>query len=407
MDTVIFILEAIVVLGAIVMGTRSSGVGLGLWGGLGVAVLVFVFGEAPGSPPTDAVFIILAVVLTASTMEAAGGIDWMVSVAAKLIRRAPKQISVIAPLVAWLFSMGAGTANILYPLLPVIYDVSYANKVRPERPLSMAVIGVGLGVICSPVSAAMAAMITLTDVPPYNLDLADVMLIVVAGELQPPGQAESTAGELGATKEGRNSATVFLLGVAVIVLLGLFPDLRPQIGSGEEVSPLSMTTVIQLVMFTSGTLIVLICKPKVSDVPSRSVFKAGMTAAIALFGLAWLTDTFIKAHQDAIVDVIGGWVQTTLVIAALTTSQSTATRTIVPIGLASGLSAGAVVGMWPAVGGVYAMPTNGTQIAAANFDRSGTTRLGTKLFDHSFLLPMLVTVAVSVGVGLALGTVLG
>jgi anaerobic C4-dicarboxylate transporter DcuA/anaerobic C4-dicarboxylate transporter DcuB len=178
-DTVIFILEAIVVLGAIVMGTRSSGVGLGLWGGLGVAVLVFVFGEAPGSPPTDAVFIILAVVLTASTMEAAGGIDWMVSVAAKLIRRAPKQISVIAPLVAWLFSMGAGTANILYPLLPVIYDVSYANKVRPERPLSMAVIGVGLGVICSPVSAAMAAMITLTDVPPYNLDLADVMLIVV------------------------------------------------------------------------------------------------------------------------------------------------------------------------------------------------------------------------------------
>jgi anaerobic C4-dicarboxylate transporter DcuA/anaerobic C4-dicarboxylate transporter DcuB len=311
----------------------------------------------------------------------------------------------------------------------------------------MAVIGVGLGVICSPVSAAMAAMITLTDVPPYNLDLADVMLIVVpacfvgivagglfsarrgvelledpeylrrvaAGELQPPGQAESTAGELGATKEGRNSATVFLLGVAVIVLLGLFPDLRPQIGSGEEVSPLSMTTVIQLVMFTSGTLIVLICKPKVSDVPSRSVFKAGMTAAIALFGLAWLTDTFIKAHQDAIVDVIGGWVQSvallfavaTLVIAALTTSQSTATRTIVPIGLASGLSAGAVVGMWPAVGGVYAMPTNGTQIAAANFDRSGTTRLGTKLFDHSFLLPMLVTVAVSVGVGLALGTVLG
>ncbi|MGH8943293.1 MAG: anaerobic C4-dicarboxylate transporter family protein, partial [Acidimicrobiia bacterium] len=431
-----FILEAVVVLAAIVMGTRAGGVGIGVWGGLGVAVLVFVFGEAPGEPPISALLIILAVVTAASLMQVAGGVDWMVKVAAGVIQRHPKQITLIAPLTAFLFTVGAGTSNILYPLLPVIYDVSYQNGIRPSRPLTVTVVQSGMSLAASPVSAAMAAMVTLTAVEPFNFDLAQILsitfpagvigIIVTAlvvgrmgkdidedpeiqakidsGELARPG-APGQAVELTSTKEGRNSGIIFLLGVLAIVILGLFPDLRPAFEVEGELVTIDMTTTIELVMFTVGVLIILIGKPDVSEVPGASVFKAGMVSAIALFGIAWLTATFIAAHEEFIVTTIGGWVNEAVwifalavfLVAALTTSQSTATRTIVPIGLAAGLAPGLVTGMWGgALGGVYTLPANGTQIAAANFDLTGSTKLGTKLLDHSFFVPMLIMTVTSV-----------
>jgi len=318
------IVELAVVLGCIVMGTRSSGVALGLWGGTGVAVLVFIFGEQVGSPPVDALLIVLSVVLASATMQMAGGIDWMVSVAAKLIARHPKQITLIAPLVSFLFAVGAGTSNILYPLLPVIADLSYRNGVRPSRPLSLSVVATGVALACSPVAAAMAVMVTLTDVPPYNFELIDIIKITLpagvigiiltsfvvnrlgldleddpevqekirTGQLAAPDASAASSHELTATKEGRNAAIIFLLGVLAIVVFGLFKEIRPR---GAEGDPLAMTPLIEMLMFLVGTLILMICRPKISDVPGSSVFKAGMTSAIALFGLAWLTDTFISA----------------------------------------------------------------------------------------------------------------
>lgn len=442
---VIFILEAVVVLAAIVMGTRAGGVGIGVWGGLGVAILVFVFGEAPGEPPIAAMLIILAVVTAASLMQVAGGVDWMVKVAAGVIQRHPKQITLIAPLTAFLFTVGAGTSNILYPLLPVIYDVSYQNGIRPSRPLTVTVVQSGMSLAASPVSAAMAAMVTLTAVEPFNFDLAQILSItfpagvigiivtallvgrmgdeldedpeiqekIASGALARTGGSGETV-ELTSTKEGRNSAIIFLLGVLAIVVLGLFPDLRPAFEIEGEAVTIDMTTTIQLVMFTVGVLIILIGRPNVSEVPGVSVFKAGMVSAIALFGIAWLTATFIAAHEEFIVTTIGGWVNEAVwifalavfLVAALTTSQSTATRTIVPIGLAAGLAPGLVTGMWGgALGGVYTLPANGTQIAAANFDLTGSTKLGTKLLDHSFFVPMLIMTVTSVLVGALIGVI--
>ena len=442
-----FVLEAIVVLAAILMGTRAGGVGVGVWGGLGVAILVFVFQEAPGEPPISAMLIILAVVTSASLMQAAGGIDWMVKVAAGIISKHPKQITLLAPLTAFAFSVGAGTSNILYPLLPVIYDVSYKNHIRPSRPLSCAVAQSGMALAASPVSAAMAAMLALTTVKPYNFDLVQILSITIpaclvgiivtamivgrmgkdldddpevqakiaSGELAPPGGAGGdAAAELTYTKAGRNSAIVFLLGVVVIVILGLFPDLRPAFEVEGEVVPIDMTTTIELVMFSVGVLIILVGKPKLTDVAGLSVFKSGMVAAIALFGIAWLTATFIAAHEEFIVSTIGGWVNSwkfifalsVFLVAALTTSQSTATNTIVPIGLAAGLSPALVSGMWAGgLEGVYTLPANGTQIAAANFDASGTTQLGTKLLDHSFFVPMLLMAVVSIATGAAIAVI--
>src|SRR3954451_14462602 len=466
--SVSFVLEALVVLGAIVMGTRAGGVGVGLWGGLGTFVLVFIFGEAPGEPPAAALAIILAVVTTAAMMQAAGGIDWMVSVAANVIEKRPKQITVIAPLTAFIFSVGAGTSNIIYPLLPVIYDVSYKNGIRPSRPLSLTVVQSGSALAASPVSAAMAAMLTLTDVAPYNLGLTQILAItfpacvvgiivtalvvnklgpeldddpevqakIAAGELvhrdavvtAPPAPVGAPAGGSGGgvtaapasaasaltyTKEGRNSALAFLTGVILIVIFGLFPDLRPSFpGEGGELVAIDMTTTIVLVMFVAAVAIMLIGRPDVKTVPDMSVFKAGMVSAIALFGIAWLTATFIQAHEEYIISTVGSWVTdwkfifalAVFLVAALTTSQSTATRTIVPIGLAAGLAPGLVTGMWGgALSGVYTLPANGTQIAAANFDPSGTTNLGTKLIDHSFFLPMLVFSVVSIVTGSLIG----
>ncbi|MEN0129728.1 MAG: anaerobic C4-dicarboxylate transporter family protein, partial [Brevundimonas sp.] len=200
-----------------------------------------------------------------------------------------------------------------------------------------------------------------------------------------------------------------------IVLLGLFPDLRPTFAlDGGESATLDMTNTIVLVMFVVGVAILLVGKPDVSEVPDQSVFKAGMISAIALFGVAWLTATFISAHEAYIIETVGSWVTSwtflfafaVFAVAALTTSQSTATRTIVPIGLAAGLAPGVVTGMWAgALGGVYTLPANGTQIAAANFDLSGTTKLGTKLLDHSFFVPMLVLSVTTIVVGAAIGAV--
>jgi anaerobic C4-dicarboxylate transporter DcuB len=464
-DAIIFVLEALVVLGCILMGTRASGIGVGLWGGLGVFVLVFIFREAPGEPPGGAIAIILAVVTAAAMMQAAGGIDWMVLVAAKIIESRPKQITLIAPLTAFLFSVGAGTSNILYPLLPVIYDVSYRNGIRPSRPISVSVVQSGVALAASPVSAAMAAMLTLTDTEQYGLGLTQILLItfpacvigivvtslvvnrlgkeladdpevqerIRAGLLEPihagaPGKAgvtssgsgtttsaeESASARLTATKEGRNAAMAFLTGVLLIVVLGLFPSLRPAFDSGDGPVPLDMTSTIVMVMFVVGVAILFLGKPSVKSVPDQSVFKAGMVAAIALFGIAWLTGTFISANEEVIVDTVGGWVTSypivfalsVFIVAALTTSQSTATRTMVPIGLAAGLPPGVVTGMWAgAIGGVYTLPTGGPQIAGANFDLSGTTKLGTKLVDHSYFVPMLVLSATTVIVGTVIGAI--
>ncbi|MHA7268158.1 anaerobic C4-dicarboxylate transporter family protein [Arthrobacter sp. HLT1-20] len=445
METVRFVIELLVVLAAIVMGTRASGVGLGLWGGAGVAVLVFIMGLPVGSPPVDALLIVMAVIVASATMQVAGGIDWMVSIAAKLIAANPKRITFIAPLVSFLFAVGAGTSNILYPLLPVISDLSYRNGVRPSRPLSLSVVATGVALACSPVSAAMAAMVTLTAVGPYNFELIDIIKvtfpaaligIVVAAfvvnklgkeiENDPEIQAKIAAGVLAApgagghaaevqvtvTKAGRNAALIFFVGVAAIVVFGLWKDLRPADADGQ---PMAMTPMIEVIMLLVGTLILLVCKPKVSEVPGTTVFKAGMVSAIALFGLAWLTDTFLSAHKDQIASGVGALVQQApwifalgvFLVCVLTTSQSTATRTVVPIGLAAGMAPALLSGMWAgAFAGIYLLPTNGSQIAAANFDTSGSTKLGTKLYDHSFFIPTLVLAVATLIPGAILGAIL-
>ncbi|MFB8188964.1 anaerobic C4-dicarboxylate transporter family protein [Microbacterium sp. NPDC055988] len=440
----ILIAQLIIVIGAIYMGTRTSGIGLGVWGLVGVAVLIFVFGEAPGNAPVDAVFIVITVITAASTMQAAGGIDWMVSVAAKVIRRKPKSVVFLAPAMSFLFTVGAGTGNIFYPLLPVIYDVSYQQKIRPERALSVSAVASQVGILCSPVSAATASMVVL--LAPQGVDLGQLLLIMwpasIAGlfvaalvmmrhgkdlEDDPEFQRRLTEGQIKPPQVDAHenklpktavlSATLFLIGVGVIVFFGLFEGLRPVIGTDDAGDPvrLSVTVIIEVTMGIIAALIFVFCKVKAADVPKQPTFPAGIVGAIALFGIAWLANTFVAANQTLIVDGLGSVVSGSsaflgallfamalFAVAMLTTSQSSATNAIVPIGITIGLPAPLLVGLWPSTMGIYTLPANGSQVATVAFDQTGTTKMGKYVFDHSFQLPNLVYVGVAIIVGVGL-----
>lgn len=440
----LLIAQLIVVVLAIFMGTRTSGIGLGVWGLVGVAVLVFVFGEAPGNAPVDAVFIVITVITAASTMQAAGGIDWMVSVAAKVIRKRPKSVVFLAPAMSFLFTVGAGTGNIFYPLLPVIYDVSYQQKIRPERALSVSAVASQVGILCSPVSAATASMVVL--LAPQGVDLGGLLLIMwpasiagllvaalvmmrhgkdleddpeyqkrlADGQIKPP---VVDAHEKKLPRTAVLSASLFLAGVAVIVFFGLFENLRPVIGTDDAGDPvrLSVTVIIEVTMGIIAALIFVFCKVKAADVPKQPTFPAGIVGAIALFGIAWLANTFVAANQTLIVDGLGSVVSGSsaflgallfalalFAVAMLTTSQSSATNAIVPIGITIGLPAPLLVGLWPATMGIYTLPANGSQVATVAFDQTGTTKMGKFVVDHSFQLPNLVYVGTAIVVGVAL-----
>jgi anaerobic C4-dicarboxylate transporter DcuB len=437
-DWLLIAIEGLIVVGFIALGVRSGGIGLGLWGGVGTLILVFVFGLDPGEPPFDAMLIIVAVISAAAAMQAAGGIDYMVQIASKALRARPSAINFVAPYVSYLLCILTGTSNTFFSIIPVINEVSFANKIRPERPLAGSTVASALGITSSPVAAAMATILPLVEVYDYNL--VDVLLITIPASIvgifvmslvmsrhgtdldqDKEYQRRLEAGLVTQPKSSaaiqlmpyaKRSVAIFLGAVLVICVFGLFEGIRPTVAAeeGGGLEPLAVTPIIQMVMLTAGALILLLCKVKAAEIPNMSIFKSGMVAMIALFGIAWMADTFIANNEDAIVsalgDLAGKWPFMIAIaifgVAALTTSQSAATRTMVPLGLALGIGAGYMIAMWTAVSGVLFLPANGTQIAAAEADTTGTTTLGKRVIDHSFQLPLQVAWIVTALVGMAI-----
>src|SRR5829696_2567 len=433
-DWSLIALEGLVVIGFIALGVRSGGIGLGLWGGVGTLVLVFGFGLAPGEPPVSAMLIIIAVISASAAMQAAGGIDYMVLIAGKALRARPRMLNFAAPYVSWLLTILTGTGNTFFSLIPVINELAYANKIRPERALAGSAVASTFGITASPVAAAMATMLPLVEV--YGYDIVDVMLITIpasivgifvmalvmnthgkdldddvefqrrlaSGEIKPP----APAGQIELLPYAKRSVAIFLTAVAAICVFGVFEGLRPTIpAEGGGVEPLSVTPIIQMFMLTAAALILILAHVQTSDVASAPIFKSGMIAMIALFGIAWMADTFIANNEDAIVAALGGlaenWPFTialaVFLVAALTTSQSAATRTMIPLGLALGIGAGYMIAFWTAVAGVLFFPANGTQIAADEADETGSTTLGKRVLDHSFQLPLQIAWVVTALVG--------
>jgi anaerobic C4-dicarboxylate transporter DcuA len=438
--TMTIALQFLVVLAAIWMGARSMGVGLGLWGAVGLLVLVVGFGVNPTSPPIDVMLIILAVIMAASVMDAAGGIDYLVRIAERIIRANPKHVTIVAPLTTWTFTFLAGTGHIVYPLLPVIYETAHQNGIRPERPMAVATIASQQAITASPVAAATAAMIGLfAEKGMAQWGLAQILMICVpatltgvvaaavismflgkdlkddqvyqarlkAGLIPRPAAPEARAPLKGSA---RLSALVFLSGVALVVLFGFFPSLRTLPGAKAA---LGMPIVIEIVMMSVAALMLLATKVDVDDVPKTATLRAGVVAVIGIFGLAWLGDSFISANKAVIVPAIGDWAQAApwtfafglFFASVLLYSQAATTRALMPLGMTLGIPPQFLIAMFPSVNGYFFIPTYGSLIAAINFDLSGTTRIGKYVLNHSFMIPGLVATSVAVVTGLAMARV--
>lgn len=430
-------LQLIVVLAAIVIGARLGGIGLGVMGGAGLALLCFVFGLQPTAPPIDVMLMIVAVISAASCMQAAGGLDYMVKLAERLLRKHPAWVTLLSPLVTYLFTFVAGTGHIAYSVLPVIAEVARETKIRPERPLGIAVIASQQAITASPISAATVALLGM--LAGFDISLFDILKISVPATLigvlvgafcsmkvgkelvndpeyqrrLKEGMIESRLAETTVSfdlQKARISVGIFLLATFLIVLFGSVDALRPVFWADGKLVPLDMPSIIEIIMLSTSALILIICRIDGIKAVQGSIFSAGMQAVIAIFGIAWMGDTFIAGNLSSLTSSIEGVVQSMpwlfgvalFVMSILLYSQAATIRAVLPLGIALGISPWMLIALFPAVNGYFFIPNYPTVVAAINFDRTGTTRIGKYILNHSFMMLGMVCTIVSIAVGLLL-----
>lgn len=429
--TVIVLLELFVVLAMIFIGAKVGGVGLGIYGMLGVFILVYVFGLPSGKAPIDVMMIILSVITASAALQASGGLDYLVGVAAKFLRKHPDHITYYGPLCTWLFCIVAGTAHTSYSLLPIISEIAQANKIRPERPVSLATVSASLGITGSPVSAATAALISQDMLGAKGIELGTVLIVCIPASIiailiaafiqnhigkdlvdDPEYQKRVELGiidpeedskkihdaEFSSNPPAKYSVWAFLVGVAIIVLFGFLPHLRPK--------GVTMSETIEMVMMSDAILIILVGKAKVEDVPKGNIFIAGINAVISIFGIAWMGSTFYQGN----IEIINGALSDMVVMAPflfavalffmsiMLFSQAATVSVLYPVGIALGINPLLLVAMFPAVNGYFFLPNYPTEVAAIGFDRTGTTHVGKYVINHSFQLPGFITTIISIAV---------
>jgi anaerobic C4-dicarboxylate transporter DcuA len=433
------IIQLLFVLAAIIVGARLGGIGLGVMGGLGLALLTFVFGLEPTAPPVDVMLMIAAVISAAAAMQAAGGLDYMVSLAERVLRRNPAHVTLLSPIVTYLFTFVAGTGHVAYAVLPVIAEVAADSKIRPERPLGIAVIASQQAITASPISAATVALLGLLS--GSHITLFDILKVTVPATLigvlvgalcsmrvgkelmddpeyqrRMKNDADGMAGvrvqlnEVPHPGRARLSVCLFLLSTLLVVLFGSLPSLRPTF-QGQA---LGMPQLIEMLMLGTAALIMLLTRTNGLEAARGSVFSAGMQAVIAIFGIAWMGDTFIHGNLQTLTGSIEGIVQQApwlfglalFVMSILLYSQAATVRAIMPLGIALGLSPATLIALFPAVNGYFFIPNYPTVVAAINFDRTGTTRIGRWVLNHSFMMPGLVSTGVAIAVGYLLAWLL-
>jgi anaerobic C4-dicarboxylate transporter DcuA len=433
-------IELVILLSCIVIGARLGGIALGTAAGIGLAIFVFVFALPPGGPPQTVIGMIIAVITALATMQAAGGLDYLVSLAEKIMRKRPQNITFVAPVVTYVLVMASGTAHVIYALLPVIAEVARKGKVRPERPLSISVIAGFQGVVASPISAATVAMLglltargislprmlavtipstfiavligafsvawrgkKLDDDPEYRKRLATG--VVKAVETTPQLQGKTLVNAVGSTM-------LFMAGILIVVLIGIFPHLRPAyqvITNGVmETDQVDMGMAIMIVMIAIAGLIMIVFKASPVTALKGTIMSSGITAVICIVGVSWLGSSFFEGNRSYVVSSIANLIQMypwsfaagLFVLSAMLSSQAATVAILVPVGLALGVSAPMLIALYPAANGLFFLPTYGTVVAAVSFDQTGTTRIGKYLLNHSFMLPGLVTVLSTVVIAL-------
>ena len=376
---------------------------------------------------------IAAVISAAAAMQAAGGLDWLVRVAEKLLRKNPSQVTIVSPLVTYFFTFVAGTGHVAYSVLPVIAEVARETKVRPERPLGIAVIASQQAITASPISAATVALLGL--LTGFDITLFDILKVTIPATLvgvlvgaflskrvgkelmEDPeylrrieqGMIKENSlkfNEIRNVKTAVTSVILFLVATAMIVLFGSIPALRPTFNGVA----MGMPALIEILMLSACAIILLVSKTNGIAPTQGSVFIAGMQAVIAIFGIAWMGDTFINGNITVLTESIKGLVTempwlfavALFVMSILLYSQAATVRAIMPLGVALGLSPWMLIALFPAVNGYFFIPNYPTLVAAINFDRTGTTKIGKYILNHSFMMPGMVATIVAVSVGLLL-----
>ncbi|MBO6074314.1 MAG: anaerobic C4-dicarboxylate transporter [Paludibacteraceae bacterium] len=433
----LIIAQLLVVLAMIFIGAKVGSIGLGIYGMVGVFILVFCFGLEPGVIPVDVMLIIVSVITASAALQAAGGLDYMVSIAAKLLKRHPSRITFYAPFVTWLFCFLAGTAHTCYALLPIISEIAYKEKVRPERPLSVSTIAASLGITGSPVSAATAAILSSTMLGGAGIGIKEIMIITVPASLiaifvaalvqnfvgkpleqDPEYQRRVREGliedvETNPVTHNPSPVTLnprakwavlaFLLGVVLVVLFGSIPAMRPSF-HGE---PMNMNYIIEIIMMSIAALILFVGKADVRVAVKGNVFASGMNAMVSIFGVAWMGSTFFLGNQEVIMGSVAGIFTSWPILFAIPLflfsimlfSQAATAKTLYPVGLALGVPPHILLALFPAVNGYFFLPNYPTEVAAIGFDRTGTTHIGKFVINHSFQLAGFITTFVSIGIG--------
>lgn len=423
-------IQMVIVLLAIFLGTRLQGVSLGIMGGLGLAILAFGFHVRPTDPPTEVLMIVTAVVTASSTLEAAGGLRYLTILAERFIRQYPHRITFISPLIVYLFTLLGGTGHTLYAILPVIADVAKDVGVRPSKPLSMAVIAAQQAVLASPISAPTALAVGL--LAPHGIDLIDILKICIPAtfggvvlatlvvdkcrkelyedpaylkkvqDVQQKVEGQAVTNLVSST--AKLSVILFMLGITTIMLCGMWKGMRPSWEINGVMQPMAMPVVIEIIMLAIAALIVLVCKLNPKEIVKSNVFSSGIQAVIAILGISWLGDTFIAAHKAEILAAVqtqitqAPWQFSLLLfmMSILLVSQTATIRAIMPLGIALGLPATALLAALPAVNGLFFIPNYPTLLAAISLDSTGTTRVGKFILNHSFMLPGLVATTTAV-----------
>jgi anaerobic C4-dicarboxylate transporter DcuA len=423
-------IELVILLTCIVIGARLGGIGLGTVGGIGLVIFVFGFGLPPGSPPGIVLGMIIAVITALAAMEASGGLDYLISIATRIMKKKPQYITFVAPLVTYILVFASGTQHVIYALLPVIAEVSRKAGIRPERPLSISVIAAQHGLISSPISAATVALIAA--LVSYNIRLIDILMVIIPSTLlgvivgilsvawrgkkldeDPEYLARLKAGKIktnqteqelsgGKLRNARNSLLLFLFTILTVVIIGIFPELRPQyeMYSGTEVilGKVSMGQAIMIIMLAAAGLMMIFFKAKAAEAVKGNIMRGGIVAVISILGVSWMGSSFFEGNRLEIVNGITGIIQQSpwvfalglFVLSMLLFSQAATIVTLLPVAVAIGLPASILIAVYPAVNGSFFLPTYGTILAAVSFDQTGTTRIGKYLLNHSFMLPGLV-----------------
>ena len=432
-------IELLVVLLAIFIGARVGGIGLGIFGMIGLGILVFGFGLKPGETPTDVMLIIVAVITAAAALQAAGGLDYLVKVAEKILRKNPAMITFLAPIVCYFFTFFSGTGHIAYSLLPIISEIATDSKVRPERPLSISVIASQQAITASPISAATAALLSAELLGSKGITLGNILTVCVPATLigvivgaivvnfigvpleKDPEylrrlkegllqKEEKSAIQISEKDQQRAkiSVIIFLIGVFSIMLFGFIDALRPSFVTDGKLQKMEMTHVIEIIMMMVAGLILIFTRIEVNKLIKGSVFLAGMQAVIAIFGIAWMGDTFFDGNTKFIEDNIENIVThypflfaiALFVMSILLFSQSSTVKTLYPLAIGTlKLPALSLIAMFPAVNGYFFIPNYPTVVAAIDFDRTGTTRIGKYVLNHSFQIPGFVSTIVAIAVG--------